>query len=57
MNAQAQYTLLKRIESDLEDAQTAAGQLPGARPLLDKLADALRLASAWRCDQEAELPA
>jgi hypothetical protein len=55
-SAQDQYRLLTRIESSLNDAQLAAGQLPGGKPLLDKIADALRLASAWRCDQEAELP-
>lgn len=56
MTAQDQYRLLTRIESFLNDAELAAGQLPGGKPLIEKIADALRLASAWRCDQEAELP-
>lgn len=57
MNATDQYHLLRRIENALSDAQIAASQLPGAKPLREKLADAERLASAWRRDQEAELPA
>jgi hypothetical protein len=57
VNAKAQFDLLKRIEADLADAKLAASQLPGGQPLLKKLADAESLASAWRCDQEAELPA
>lgn len=35
---------------------TSAGQLPDSQPLVTKIADAARLASAWRYDQEAELP-
>lgn len=56
MNAKDQYKLLVRIESNLQDAMTAAGQLPGAAPLMEKLKDAARTAFAWRCDQESELP-
>lgn len=55
MNAERQHRLLQKIEGHLDDACLAAGQLPGGKPLLQKLADARRLANAWRCDQEAEL--
>jgi hypothetical protein len=56
LTATAQLELLKRIEANLADAKLAAGQLPGGQPLLKKLVDAESLASAWRWDQEAELP-
>lgn len=34
----------------------SARQLPGHHPLTKLLAEVLSLASAWRYDQEAELP-
>jgi hypothetical protein len=57
MNAKDQYRILKRVEHDLTFLVAHANQLPGADPLIKKLLDARRLAEAWRCDQEAELPA
>lgn len=56
MNARDQYRVLKRIEEELQHATVLAGQLPGGQPLIKKILDAERLVSAWRCDQEAELP-
>ena len=50
-----QYRLLVRIAEHLHAASTAATQLPGGDPLMTKIAEAARLADAWRCDQEAEL--
>jgi hypothetical protein len=54
MTAAEQYMLLKRIESDLERALRTTRQLPGYLPLFEKIAEAYRIASAWR--YEAELP-
>ena len=54
MTAQDQLRLLRRIESLLADAKLAAGQLPGGRPLIEKINDAQRLSDAWRWDQEGE---
>jgi hypothetical protein len=55
MTAHDQLRLLKRVEAALIDAKLAASQLPGGQPLIVKLHDAERLASAWRSDQEAEV--
>jgi hypothetical protein len=56
MNAENQFRLLKRVEDHLSEALVAASQLPGGAPLKKKISDALVTATAWRSDQEAELP-
>ncbi len=55
MDANDQLQLLLRICEALRVAQTAAGQLPGAQRLREKLYAAQALADAWLADQQGEL--
>lgn len=57
MNASTQYQILVTIEERLALALVTARGLPGHEPLSAKISQAYQLAMAWRCDQEAELPA